>query len=102
MNKPRKVNLIKELKREVNFYKNMTTTVPSQYFYESKLNRLQLNAAFSPNEIQLSEDEIDYLLKRKMADAFCEVLSQIPIEKRFDQYFHTYRASLDLWVKKTN
>ena len=40
MNKPRKVNLIKELKREVNFYKNMTATVSTQYFYESKLNRL--------------------------------------------------------------
>ena len=99
MNKPRKVTLIKELKREVNFYKNMTATVSAQYFYESKLNRLQLNVAFSRNEIQLSEDEIDYLLKRKMTDAFREVLPQIPIETRFDQYFQIYRARLDLWVK---
>lgn len=86
MRRERKVNIIRALKDELEFYKG--------------LNHLRLQQMFSREEVmQMPKEEVSPLLQHRMAKAFENAIMELPIETEFDEHFGVYRASLDLWVK---
>lgn len=98
MRKQRKVNVIRALRYELDFYKRKH--VPVKTIYAADLRHLGLQQMFSRDEIiQMPKDMVTPLLQHKMTKAFEEVVKELPIETEFDEKFGVYRASLDLWVK---
>ena len=98
MRKERKVNIIKSLKTEINFYKRQL--VPVNVFDKTELKHLRLYSSFSREEVlQMPKDIISPLLIRRMAKAFEDSITELPMETEFDEYSGAYKASLDLWVK---
>lgn len=100
MRSERKVNIIRALKAEIDFYKRQSVSV--KYSLDrSNLNHLRLNGAVSVNEVMnIPKDMLASLLARRMVKTFEDSIKQLPIETEFDERSGTYRVSLDLWVKQ--
>ncbi len=104
MTKPRKVNTIKALKREINYYKKQLS--PFNHcisFIEetTPLKHLKLQTMFLPFEVfTMKKDEISDLLIQRMTNIFADYISRLPIKTSYDEKFNVYRADLDLWVKE--
>lgn len=100
MRKERKVNIIRSLKHEISFYKRQLLPVNHITIDRTELQHLRIQQSFSREEvIQMPRDMISHLLQYRMAKAFEDAISELPIETEFDEHFDVYRASLDLWVK---
>ena len=98
MKAERKVNIIRALKSEINFYKRQL--VPVNVIDRTDLNHLRLNASFSVQEVvQMPKDILSPLLVYRIAKAFEDTVMEMPIETKFDEHYGMYKASLDLWVK---
>jgi hypothetical protein len=98
MKAERKVNIIRALKSEIDFYKRQL--VPVNVVYKTDLNHLRLCSSFSRQEVmQMPKDVISPLLVHKIVKAFEDSIMELPIETEYDEHFGVYRASLDLWVK---
>lgn len=98
MRKDRKVNMIRALKSEVNFYKRQL--MPANVVYQTELKHLRLRSAFSRQEVvQMPKDMLSPLLQHRIVEAFENTITELPIETEFDEEFGVYRASIDLWVK---
>lgn len=99
MRKPRKVNTIKALKWEIEYYKKQLVSV--NYIDRTQLQHLKLHTMFSPFEVSMvKNDAISDLLIHRMTKAFADYVLSLPIEKSYDEKFNVYRAELDLWVKE--
>lgn len=98
MKKQRKVNIIRALKYELDFYKRQP--VPVKIVDRTELRHLRLHQMFSREEVmRMPKDSISPLLRYRLAKAFEDAISELPIETEFDEHFGVYRASIDLWVK---
>lgn len=98
MKSERKVNIIRALKDEINFYKQQL--VPINVLDRTELNHLKLNGIFSIDEVmQMPKDAISPLLIHRIVKAFEDTIMELPIETEYDEHLGVYRASLDLWVK---
>lgn len=98
MKKWRKVNIIRALKYELDFYKRQPVGIKE--INRTELRHLRLHQMFSPEEVrQMPKDCISPLFRYRMSKAFEDAISELPIETEFDERFGVYRASLDLWVK---
>lgn len=98
MRKDRKVNTIRALKHELDFYKRQPVNV--HVFDRTELKHLRLHSAFSKNEVmEMPRDVISSLLIHRMAKAFEDSIMDLPIETEYDEHFWGYEANLDLWVK---
>ena len=98
MKAERKVNIIRALKSEIDFYKRQL--VPVNVVYKTDLNHLRLQQMFSREEVmQMPKEMVSPLLQHRMTKAFEDAIMELPIETEFDEHFGVYRASLDLWVK---
>ena len=98
MNKRRKVNEIRALKRELSLYKRQP--VPVKEIYLGNLKHLRCERILSREEfMQMPKELVLPILQRKIAKAFEDVIMEFPIEIKFDEDFGVYRANLDLWVK---
>lgn len=98
MKKPRKINTIKALKWEIEYYKRQT--FPVNVVYENKLRHLRLTSIFSPDEVAgMPRDCISDLLIHRMTKAFADYIMRLPIETSYDEEYNVYKAKLDLWVK---
>ncbi len=99
MRRERKVNIIRALKDEIDFYKRQF--VPVKYSADiTELKHLRLKSAFSVNEVvNMPKDIISPLLVHRMVKAFEDSIMELPIETEYDEYFGIYKASLDIWVK---
>lgn len=98
MRKDRKVNIIRALKDELDFYKRQP--VPVKVIYRTELVHLRMQQVLRREEVmQMPKEEVSPLLQHRMAKAFENEIMQMPIETEFDEDFGVYRASLDLWVK---
>ena len=98
MRKPRKVNTIRALKQEIAFYKRQI--VPVNVVYKTDLNHLRLCSSFDREEVvQIPKDNLSHLIVHRIAKAFEDTVTELPIETEYDENFGFYRASLDLWVK---
>ena len=98
MKKQRKVNIIRALKYELDFYKRQP--VPVKVLDRTELRHLRLHQMFSREEVmQMPKETVSPLLQHRMAKAFEESIMELPIETEFDEKFGVYRASIDLWVK---
>lgn len=94
MRRERKVNVIRALKDEIDFYKRQSVYV--KYLDRSELRHLRLSSAYSAGEILNIPKSI---LMRRMVKPFEDVIMELPIETEYDEHFGVYRASLDIWVK---
>jgi hypothetical protein len=98
MKAERKVNIIRALKSEIDFYKQRP--VPVKMFNMRDLKHLKLCTYFSMQEVaQTPKDILSLLLIHKMAEAFEGAIIDLPIETEYDKQFDGYKATLDLWVK---
>ena len=98
MRKERKVNIIRSLKHELLFYKQQPVGIKTVYMTD--LTHLRIQKSFLREEVmQMPKEMISPLLQHRMAKAFEDAISELPIETEFDEHFGVYRASLDLWVK---
>ena len=98
MRKERKVNTIRALKYELEFYKRQL--VPVKEIYLGDLEHLRLHQSLSREEVmEIPKDLVTPLLQHKMAKALEDAVKVLPIETEFDEDFGVYRANLDLWVK---
>lgn len=98
MRKERKVNTIRALKYELEFYKRQP--VPVKEIYLGDLKHLRWERILSREEfMQMPKELVLPMLQRKMVKAFEDAIMEFPIETEFDEDFGVYRASLDLWVK---
>ena len=80
MQKERKVNVIRALKNELEFYKRQP--VPVREISAVDLVHLRLEQTFPREEVLRMPKEILF-----------------PIETEFDEHDLVYRTRLDLWVK---
>jgi hypothetical protein len=94
MRRERKVNIIRALKDEIDFYKKQCVYV--KYLDRSELRHLRLSSAYSADEILNIPKSI---LMRRMVKPFEDVIMELPIETEYDENVGVYRASLDIWVK---
>ena len=98
MKSERKINMIKALKKELNYYEKealRTYTVD-----RTGLRHLRLKTAYSAIEVAyMSKDELDPLIIRSMSKAFGDILNQMPMETEYDERFQMYKVTLDLWIK---
>ena len=102
MRKKRKVNIIRALKDEINFYKRQLF-VPAKYQMDrTELNHLRLNGAVSINEVMNAPTStiLASLLAHRMVKTFEDSIKELPIETEYDEHLGIYRANLDIWVKK--
>ena len=98
MRSERKVNTIRALKQEIAFYKRQM--VPVNVVYKTELNHLRLCTSFSRGEVvQIPKDILSSILVHRIAKAFEDTVTELPIKTEYDEHFGIYRASLDLWVK---
>ena len=98
MRKERKVNTIRALRYELDFYKRQP--VPVKIVDRTELIHLRLHQMFSREEVmQMPKEMVSPLLQHRMVKAFENAIMELPIETEFDEHFGVYRASLDLWVK---
>ena len=98
MNKERKTNIIKALKSEIAWYKRQPVKIIREV---QELEHLCLNTVFTPHEVaMMPKDVIPDLLINKLAKAFADNISAMPIETSFDEEFNVYKARLDLWMKR--
>jgi hypothetical protein len=103
MTKPRKVNTIKALKWEIDYYKRQLVSVNTIVIDRTSLKHMKLQTMFSPQEvIRMSKDEISNKLIHRMTNIFADYISSLPIETSYDEKFNIYRAELDLWIKEVN
>lgn len=102
MRKERKVNIIRALKDEIDFYKQQT--VKPMKLNMTELNHLRIQQVFSREEVMnfthMPEEVRTALIQRKIAKAVEDSIAKLPVETEFDVYSETYRVSLDLWVKQ--
>ena len=100
MRKERKVNIIRALKDEINFYKRQTVSV--KYTMDrTELNHLRLNGAVSINEVMNTpKDILASLLAHRMVKTFEDSIKELPIETEYDEHIGVYKVNLDIWVKK--
>lgn len=99
MRRERKVNIIRALKNEIDFYKRRSFPV-KHLACTTELNHLRLRSTVSAEEVvNMPKDIISPLLARRMVKAFEDSIMELPIETEYDEYFGVYRASLDMWVK---
>ncbi len=94
MRRDRKVNIIRALKDEINFYKRQSVYI--KYLDRSELRHLRLSSVYSADEILNIPKSI---LMRRMVKPFEDVIMELPIETEYDEHFGVYRANLDIWVK---
>ena len=95
MRRERKVNIIRALKDEIDFYKRQHVCV--KYSMDmTGLNHLKLSSAFNVDEVMNIPKS---LLVRRMVKLFEDVIMELPIETEYDEHFGVYKASLDIWVK---
>ena len=98
MRKERKVNTIRALKYELEFYKRQP--VPVKEIYLGDLKHLRWEQILSREEfMQMPKELVSPMLQRKIVKAFEDAIMEFPIEIKFDEDSGVYRASLDLWVK---
>lgn len=98
MKAERKVNIIRALKSEIDFYKRQL--VPVNVVYKTDLNHLRLCSSFSVQEVvQMPKDVLSPLLIHKIVKAFEDTIKELPIKIEYIEETNTYKASLDLWVK---
>lgn len=98
MRRERKVNIIRALKDELDFYKRQP--VPVKVIERTELNHLRISSAFSRNEVaEMPKDVLSKLLIHRISMEFENSIMQMPIETYYDEHFGMYKASLDLWVK---
>lgn len=98
--KQRKVNIIRALKNELNFYKNHPITPVHVTIDRTELNHLRVCSYFTREEVlQMPKDVVPSLLQHRMVKAFEDSITEFPIETEFDERSLVYKASLDLWVK---
>lgn len=101
MRKPRKVNTIKALKWEIDYYKRQLVPVNTIVIDRTTLKHIGLQTIFASHEVaMMSKDEISNKLKHRMTNAFADYISSLPIETSYDEQFDVYRAELNLWVKE--
>ena len=101
MRKPRKVNTIKALKWEIDYYKRQLVPVNTIVIDRTSLKHMKLHTIFSPQEVaMMPKDEISDALIHRMTKAFADYIGSLPIETSYDEQFNVYRAELDLWVKE--
>lgn len=99
MRKPRKVNTIKALKWEIEYYKRQR--VSFNVIDRTQLRHMKLHTMFSPHEVDMMpKDVIPDMLIHRMTKAFADYISSLPIETSYDEKYNVYRAELDLWVKE--
>lgn len=100
MRKERKVNIIRALKDEIDFYKRQSVSV--KYSMDrTDLNHLRLNGAISVNEVMNTpKDILASLLARRMVKTFEDSIKELPIETEYDDILGVYKVNLDIWVKK--
>jgi hypothetical protein len=98
MNKDRKVNIIRDLKEEIIFYKKQL--IPVNTIDRTRLNHLKLSIAFTPEEIiTMPADAKEDLIAHRMTKVFADSVMQMPIETEFDFQQNRYKATLDLWTR---
>lgn len=101
MKKERKVNLIRALKSELEFYKHQPVNINT--VYKTNLTHLRINQMFSRQEVlQMPKHILSDLVIDRMTKSFRDSIMDFPIETEFDELLGGYRASLDLWVKPKN
>ena len=100
MRKERKVNIIRALKDEIDFYNRQHVCV--KYSMDmTRLNHLRLNGAVSVNEVMNTpKDILASLLARRMVKTFEDSIKELPIETEYDENLGMYKLNLDIWVKK--
>ena len=99
MKRERKVNTIKALKWEIEYYKRQL--VPVNVIDRTQLKHMKFQTMFSPFEVTtMKKDAISDLLIYRMTNIFADYISNLPIETSYDEQFNVYRADLDLWVKE--
>ena len=98
MKKPRKINTIKALKWEIEYYKRQL--VPVNVVDRTSLKHLRLHTMYSPHEVaMMPRDGISDILIHRMSKAFADYIMSLPIETSYDEKYNVYKAELDLWVK---
>lgn len=102
MKKPRrerKVNTIKALKQELEYYKKQPVRI--RVVDRTELRHMKLQTAFSPREIiMVPKSIISDITIDRMTKAFSDYISSLAIETTYDAKSDIYKASLDLWVKE--
>lgn len=101
MRKERKVNIIRALKDEIDFYNRQYVCV--KYSMDmTRLNHLRLNCAVSINEVMNTPKStiLASLLARRMVKSFENSIEELPIEIEYDDHLGIYKVNLDIWVKK--
>lgn len=98
MRSERKVNTIRALKYELDYYKRQSVGIKTVYMTDLKHLRIQ-QMLLREEAMQMPEEVISPLLQRKMVKAFENVIMRLPIETEFDENLGAYRASLDLWFE---
>lgn len=99
MKKPRKINTIKALKWEIEYYKRQL--VPVNVVDRTSLKHLRLHTMYSPHEVaMMPRDAISDMLIHRMSKAFTDYIVSLPIETSYDKKYNVYKAELDLWVKE--
>ena len=97
MRRERKVNIIRALKDELDFYKRQP--VPVKVIERTELNHFRISQVFSQEEISRMPKEIlSPLLIQRITKEFADLIGRLPIETEYDEKFGVYRARLDLWV----
>ena len=96
MNKPRKKNIIKALKEELDFYKNQNLNF---HIESTPLKRIRLKATVSQREfMNMPKDFISELLLMHLSHAFEDSIKKLPIKVNFNNDFGIYQVTLDLWI----
>jgi hypothetical protein len=100
MTKPRKVNTIKALKWEIDYYKRQLVPVNTIVIDRTSLKHMRLQIMFEPHEIaMLSNDAISDMVMNRLAKSFTHI-TNLPIKTNYDERLGMYRAELDVWVKE--
>lgn len=98
MQKERKVNVIRALKNELEFYKRQP--VPVREIGAVDLVHLRLEQTFPREEVlQMPKEILSPLFIQRIANEFADLIGKLPIETEFDEHDLVYRTRLDLWVK---
>ena len=102
MRKERKVNIIRALKDEIDFYKRLT--VKTMTLNPQELKHLRIQQVFSREEVmqitKMPKEVRVSLIKSRIAKEVLDSIRELPVITEYDEYSGIYRVSLDLWFKQ--
>ena len=98
MRSERKVNTIRALKYELDYYKRQPVGIKTVYMRDLKHLRIQ-QMLLREEVMQMPKEIVSPLLQRRIVKSFEDIITNLPIKTEFDEDLGVYRASLDLWVE---